>query len=214
MLLLAVDTSTPATSAAVSSVDGLLASVQHIAANRHGELLAPAVVEVLHASGVALQDLDAVACGVGPGPFTGLRVGVATARSLGHALGIPVHGVCSLDALAYAHPRGAVVVATDARRREVYWARYVDGVRVSGPAVATPADVVAELRDQAFGGRLVGAGAELYTSHFSEWPVVGGLPSAAAVGALAVAGQHLDPVPLYLRRPDAVVPGAPKKVLR
>jgi tRNA threonylcarbamoyl adenosine modification protein YeaZ len=214
VLLLAVDTSTTATSAAVVSPDGLLSAVQHVAANRHGELLAPAVAEVLRDAGVAPRDLDSVACGVGPGPFTGLRVGITTARSLAHALGIPVHGVCSLDALASVTPGDDVVVATDARRREVYWARYVVGLRVSGPDVAAPADVAEALRTSGFGGRVVGAGAVLHAAAFDAWPVADGLPHAAAVGALALAGHTTDPVPLYLRRPDAVVPGAPKTVLR
>ena len=87
-----------------------------------------------------MADLDAVVVGCGPGPFTGLRVGMATAAAYGHALGIPVYGVCSLDAIGV-DTAGDVLVVTDARRREVYWARYRDGVRVDGPAVNAPADV-------------------------------------------------------------------------
>ena len=77
--------------------------------------------------------------GCGPGPFTGLRVGMATAAAYGHALGVPVFGVCSLDAIG-GQTAGEVLVVTDARRREVYWARYADGVRVDGPGVAAAAD--------------------------------------------------------------------------
>ena len=87
-----------------------------------------------------MADLDAVVVGCGPGPFTGLRVGMATAAAYGHALGIPVHGVCSLDAIGV-RTSGDTLVVTDARRREVYWARYRDGVRIAGPAVNAPADV-------------------------------------------------------------------------
>ena len=84
-----------------------------------------------------VEDLEAIVVGCGPGPFTGLRVGMATAAAYGHALGLPVHGVCSLDAIGIV-AGGNLLVVTDARRREVYWARYRDGVRVEGPAVAAP----------------------------------------------------------------------------
>ena len=87
-----------------------------------------------------MADLDAVVVGCGPGPFTGLRAGMATAAAYGHALDIPVHGVCSLDAIGV-RTTGDTLVVTDARRREVYWARYRDGVRTDGPAVNAPADV-------------------------------------------------------------------------
>ncbi len=90
--------------------------------------------------GCAMADLNAVVVGCGPGPFTGLRVGMATAAAYGHALGIPVYGVCSLDAIG-GQTTGETLVVTDARRREVYWARYRDGVRIDGPAVSAPADV-------------------------------------------------------------------------
>ena len=93
------------------------------------------------------RDLDAIAVGNGPGPFTGLRVGLVTAVTMGHALGIPVHGVCSLDVLAVQarRPEGELLVATDARRKEVYVASYAEGRRVSGPDVVKPADVAVQL---------------------------------------------------------------------
>jgi tRNA threonylcarbamoyladenosine biosynthesis protein TsaB len=214
VLLLAVETSTPATSAAVVGDDGPRALVQHVAANRHGELLAPAVAEALSQAGVTPRDLTHVVAGVGPGPFTGLRVGVTFARTTAHALGVPALGVCSLDALAAAAgSAGDVVAVTDARRREVYWARYVDGRRVEGPQVGRPADVATAL-GPGFAGRVVGAGAMLHAPAFAGLDLTDGFPDAAWVGALAVAGNTVDPVPLYLRRPDAVEPGAPKPVLR
>ena len=107
----------------------------------HGELLAPADRGRSSTKpGVRPADLAAIVAGLGPGPFTGLRVGLVTAASMGQALGIPTYGVCSLDALGRAAGPGRVLVATDARRREVYWATYLDGVRVTGPDVAKPAD--------------------------------------------------------------------------
>lgn len=87
------------------------------------------------------RDLSAIVAGLGPGPFTGLRVGLATAASMGQALGVPTYGVCSLDGLGRAAGPGRVLIATDARRREVYFATYADGHRVTGPEVAKPAEV-------------------------------------------------------------------------
>ena len=151
MLVLAVDSSTPAITAALAQVTTadvvLRAQRCWVDALAHGELLAPAVAEVLTEAGARPADLAAIVAGVGPGPFTGLRVGLVTAASMGHALGVPTYGVCSLDALGWAATdpsRGGddrVLVATDARRREVYWAVYAAGRRVTDPAVDAPAVV-------------------------------------------------------------------------
>nr|WP_208383376.1 tRNA (adenosine(37)-N6)-threonylcarbamoyltransferase complex dimerization subunit type 1 TsaB [Modestobacter marinus] len=162
--------------------------------NRHAELLTPAVREVLSAAGVAMADLDAVVVGLGPGPFTGLRVGIVTAAALGDARGVPVHGVCSLDAVG----EGARSVVTDARRKEVHWATYdAAGARVSGPGVDRPEDapvadpVVGDVRFAERLGREVVA-AEVTTA---------GLLRAA----LPLLDRPPAPLePLYLRRPDAV----------
>jgi tRNA threonylcarbamoyl adenosine modification protein YeaZ len=168
--------------------------------------------EVLWESDVTVRQLDGVAVGVGPGPYTGLRVGLVTARSLGHALGIGVHGVCSLDVLAFAAARqeaGEYLVATDARRKEVYWARYLGSERLAGPDVGPPAEV-------AWSGPVFGEGPVLYPEAFPDarTPVhPDPADLAAIVEARTAAGQScLPPVPLYLRRPDAVEPGARKKV--
>src|SRR6478609_3956664 len=112
---------------------------------KHAEQLAPLIERALAEAGIVRQDLTAIAVGVGPGPFTGLRVGLVTARTLGFVLDIPVYGVCSLDALAIeAVETGAVdgdfAVATDARCKEVYFARYdAAGARLDGPLVDKPA---------------------------------------------------------------------------
>lgn len=161
MLVLALDTSTPAVTAGVCRLES--ADAEHSAggaqprvttlavrvtedARAHAELLTPHILECLDSAGITAAELDAVVVGVGPGPFTGLRVGMATAAAFADAIGVPVHGVCSLDGLAAraraAGVDGDVVVVTDARRREAYHARYDDdGVRTSGPIVGPAADI-------------------------------------------------------------------------
>lgn len=222
MLLLAFDTATPAVTAAVhdTSSGATLATADQVDARRHGELLLPTIDRVLRAAGTGKEQLGALVVGTGPGPYTGLRVGLATAAALGHALGLPVYGVCTLDGIARAARdaglTGAFTVATDARRKEVYWARYdADGVRVEGPAVDRPAELSERLGDLP----AVGAGAALYPESFRA--LVPGMPehqSAAALAAHAAgelaAGRTLSaPLPLYLRRPDAEVPKNYKTVL-
>ncbi len=217
MLTLAFDTSTPAVTVAVLRGDDVISESQQIDARRHGELLAPGIDAALRQASVQLRELELIAVGNGPGPFTGLRVGLVTARTLSHALGVPAYGVCSLDALAAACGRGPVVVATDARRREVYWARYdADGERVEGPAVDTPAALAGKLA--AYDGRRAGHGIELYADALGPRDAGTPLyPAAEWIGRLVVghfvAGRRPDVAPLYLRRPDAQVPKPPKAVL-
>jgi tRNA threonylcarbamoyl adenosine modification protein YeaZ len=212
VLLLALDTATPSIGVAICADGRLLARRCVVDARRHNELLAVGIREVLREANLTARQLDGVAVGVGPGPYTGLRVGLITARSLGHALGIGVHGMCSLDVLAFAaarHEPGEFLVATDARRKEVYWARYLGSERLAGPAVGRPAEV-------AWSGPVFGEGPVLYSEAFPDarTPVhPDPADLAAMVEARTAAGQPcLPPVPLYLRRPDAVEPGARKKV--
>ena len=143
MLLLAFDTSTPAVTVALHDGSQVLASHTVVDARRHGELLAPGIAQVLADARSSASDLTGIAVGVGPGPFTGLRIGLMTARAMGDALAIPVTGVCTLDVLAAAVVSAQpFLVATDARRREVYWATYdASGTRIDGPHVERPADV-------------------------------------------------------------------------
>jgi tRNA threonylcarbamoyladenosine biosynthesis protein TsaB len=203
-MLLAFDTATAALTVALCDGERVLGSVVHVDALHHGDLLAPSIQQVLAETWVAPADLTGIAVGVGPGPFTGLRVGLVTARTLGAVLGVPVSGVCSLDILAADGPDGEVVVATDARRKEVFWARYVNRRRVGGPAVGRPADVATHLAT-------LGDGPTLYPDSFpNAMPPVH--PAAEALGR-GLARGHFEvlPVePLYLRRPDAVVP-APRR---
>src|ERR1700744_77160 len=117
-----------------------LATRVTVDARAHAERLTPNALAALADAGLTMSDLDAVVVGCGPGPFTGLRAGMAAAAAYGHALDIPVHGVCSLDAIG-TRTTGDTLVVTDARRREIYWARYQDGVRTEGPAVDAAADV-------------------------------------------------------------------------
>nr|WP_202805955.1 tRNA (adenosine(37)-N6)-threonylcarbamoyltransferase complex dimerization subunit type 1 TsaB [Actinopolymorpha alba] len=212
-MLLAFDTATPAVTVALHDGRSVLATSTIVDAMRHGELLAPGIATVLREAGADRSDLTGIAVGVGPGPFTGLRVGLVTARTLGHVLDIPVHGVCTLDVLAAAAEVdegqvGSFLVATDARRKEVYWARYSDRrTRVDGPHVSRPAEVATP-------DVVVGRGATLYPDAFPN--AAGPLdPSAADLARLVATGSVpvLEPVPLYLRRPDVAEPTARKSVL-
>ncbi len=210
-MILAFDTATSHVTVALydGESERVVATWESGDAMRHGEQLGPGIERVLADAGAISRDVTAVAVGVGPGPFTGLRVGLVTARTLAFALDIPVYGVCTLDVLAAeAIDAGLedLVVATDARRKEVYLARYSGGVRVDGPEVGRPADLASDLP-------AAGRGAEMYADHFPGH--TGPLDPSAAVLARAVHEERfelLDPEPLYLRRPDAVAPGAPKRV--
>ncbi|MYS23705.1 tRNA threonylcarbamoyl adenosine modification protein YeaZ [Streptomyces sp. DvalAA-14] len=219
MLLLAFDTATPAVTAALHDGERVLAESTVVDARRHGELLMPAVDRVLTAAGATMPEVTGVVVGVGPGPYTGLRVGLVTAAAFGDALDVPVYGLCTLDGLAWAAGEagldGPFVVATDARRKEVYWARY-DGprLRITEPAVNRPADIAEQVGDLP----AVGAGAHLYPEVFADHRPDPAHQSAGALAALAAhrlaAGESFPPaLPLYLRRPDAQVPAGYKAVL-
>ena len=224
VLLLAIDTATSAITVALHDGRNVLAESSTLDSRRHGEYVAPAMAEVLARAGRKASDVSAVVSGTGPGPFTGLRVGIVTARTFAFACGIPVFGVCSLDAMAHeAWLEGAAgmgrscAVATDARRKEVYWARYsitVNGaVRQGAPMVAKAAAIAGELR----GVPAIGRGAVLYAESFG--PRVGPLDvSAGALADLAARmmakGIELPaPEPMYLRRPDATPPPPRKAAL-
>jgi tRNA threonylcarbamoyl adenosine modification protein YeaZ len=209
VLVLALDTATPTLVAGLarwSSSAGaeVIAERAVPSGTKHAELLTPAISGVLADAGLGMADVEAVVTGLGPGPFTGLRVGVVTAAALGDARGLPVIGVCSLDAVG----SGARTVVTDARRKEVYWAVYAaDGARVDGPGVVRPEEFDRPgpfVGDARFADRL-GASVEP-----AEVTTAGLLRSAAAQLADPSAVGPL--VPLYLRRPDATPPAAIKAV--
>jgi tRNA threonylcarbamoyl adenosine modification protein YeaZ len=231
VLLLGLDTATPAVTVALHDGGQPLAQLVTVDAHRHAELLAPSIAKVIADAGVSQRELTGIAVGVGPGPYTGLRVGVVTAKVLGAALGIPVYGVCTLDVIAADAEGGwSFLVATDARRRELYFARYDATGRVAGPDVSAPALIPDRLLPVA------GEGPMLYPEIFPAsigpaYPAAATLcrlvaaavargetvpDDGAAVGsAVGSDGRRpilLPPVPLYLRRPDAREPGAPKRV--
>ena len=169
--VLAIDTSTSRTSVAIIENGTVVYSGYRDGATAHGPSLPVLVQEAL-----AVSDVDEVVVGMGPGPFTGLRVGIAFAQSFALARAIPVRGVCSLDAIAAQIQEADFIITVDARRKEVYWARYTNGVRVGEPAVNFPADV---------------AGAPIHADLF---PALNSL--------VKLAGNITEPI--YLRRPDAV----------
>ncbi|CUR61067.1 putative glycoprotease M22 [metagenome] len=209
-MLLAFDTATPLVTVALHDGDRVVVEHSSEQPMKHGEQLAPLIARALEDAGIVRQDLTAIAVGVGPGPFTGLRVGIVTARTLGFVLDLPVYGVCSLDAVALeavgtGAATGSFLVATDARRKEVYLASYdADGARLEGPVVTRPADVATT-------AEVAGAGPGLYPESFPH-AIAPDRPSAGwmAHGVSAELVELLDPEPLYLRRPDAVA-GAPRK---
>ncbi|MDS1269993.1 tRNA (adenosine(37)-N6)-threonylcarbamoyltransferase complex dimerization subunit type 1 TsaB [Lipingzhangella sp. LS1_29] len=221
-MFLAFDTATPAVTIAVCSADATGQTTVHAAtdtvdARRHGELLAPGIRATVDRAGITLADVSRIVVGIGPGPFTGLRVGVAAAHALAQSLRVPCHGIPTLDAIAAAADRsGPFLVASDARRKEVFWARYSDPYTRAGDIAVSPPD---EAAAAAAGLPVLGHGAALYPQELGESgqepePLY---PSAAALCTLAARALAADePLaeahPLYLRRPDAQRPGAPKRV--
>jgi tRNA threonylcarbamoyladenosine biosynthesis protein TsaB len=226
LLTLGIDTSTPVTSAALVRGQDLVATFQHAGGTAHGEVLAPGIESLLADAGVRPAQVVRVVVGVGPGPFTGLRVGVVTATVFAHSIGAELVGVCSLDALslqvsadAFA-AGGWLLVGSDARRREVYVAGYDrPGRRTFGPEVMAPAaareraeDIVASLPGRSV--RFVGAGAAAAPDVFGKG--VPALTPEAASLATGVNAARLLPMPvhpLYLRPADAVVSAGATPVL-
>ncbi|HBJ72796.1 MAG TPA: tRNA (adenosine(37)-N6)-threonylcarbamoyltransferase complex dimerization subunit type 1 TsaB [Actinobacteria bacterium] len=236
MVMLAVDTASAATSVALLDGDDLLAHEVHVDARNHAEVLAVMVERALSTAG--RPRITAVACGVGPGAYTGLRVGVSSAQAYGLGWEVPVYGVCSLDAMALAASAavtGPFACAIDARRREIYWAQYeASGVRTQGPFVMAPSAIDSSVRELPWFGDIAMSYAEqLHGTSADTVP----FPDARDVGrfalhhlalgqqvnstaielsvhghdlgatAAALTGRSLlQPLPLYVRRPDAVEP--------
>ncbi|MER0092564.1 tRNA (adenosine(37)-N6)-threonylcarbamoyltransferase complex dimerization subunit type 1 TsaB [Corynebacterium sp. KPL2838] len=213
MHVLAIDTATTALVTGVVDTESGQITQRVLADTRaHNERLMPTILEMMSEAGLELDDLDAIVAGMGPGPFTGLRVGMATAQALADALSIPLHGVCTHDAIAHAtlagadaaDERDAALVATDARRKEIYWATYRAGQRVTGPDVSKPGELdVRDVAQVVIPEKL----AEGLPEELAALPRSEAAPTAE--GLVAVARLDADPepfVPLYLRRPDAVPP--------
>ena len=176
--ILSIDTSTSQTSVAILKDGKVLFNKNHNDPLAHGEVLPMLVAHALEVS----RDIDLVAVGMGPGPFTGLRVGIAFAQSFAQAAGVSCVGVCSLDAMAANINEGEFIVSTDARRKERYWARYENGKRVSEPAVSSTLELE-----------------KLGVKIFNEGDYY---PDPAAIAALALSGEKVLQ-PIYIRKPDA-----------
>ncbi len=226
MPLLAIDTATPTVGVAIGEHGRTLAEVRLAGGRRHAEQLAPAIEYAAREAGVPIARLSAIACGVGPGLFTGLRVGITTAKTMAFALQVPVIGVSSLDLVAWPlrHTGRTIVAAIDARRGELFWAVYrpVPGgiVRDSGYEVGTSADLVADLvaRDEEV--LFAGDGIRVYESELRgyEHSELAGptfdAPSVRSLMELAcerfVREDFENPLelePMYLRGADTTPPG-------
>jgi tRNA threonylcarbamoyladenosine biosynthesis protein TsaB len=213
MVLLAMDTSTPRVTVALAAAGGVLAEESDLGGLRHTEALMPLVHRVFAAAGHDLGEVSRIVVGVGPGPYTGLRVGLMTADVLAEVCQAQLDGVCSLDVIATEVVARALVdtsfvVTTDARRREVYWAGYdARGSRTAGPAVARATEVPLA------GRGVAGTGPRLYPDVLA--PVIDAVyPSAARMASGVLEGSIAlrDTAPLYLREADARPARAPKPV--
>lgn len=206
-MLLAIDTSAGTSVAVVDPTTGqALATRSTEDSRRHAEVIGPFLADTLAGAGITGAEVTGVVAGMGPGPFTGLRVGIAAARTFAAARGVPVLPLVSHDAVAADQPQsGPFVVLTDARRREVYWSAYdADGVRVAGPGLAKPADLDEAIR----ASRPDAVGWDRVTvASIPAWRL-----GALAADRLASGAPFADDTPLYLRDPDVTVPGAPKRV--
>ena len=222
MLILGIETATPQVGVAIGGHEGLLSSFHSGRDRRHAETLVPAVEFVCAQARVELGDIGCVAVDVGPGLFTGLRVGLAAAKAFAHALRIPMVGVSSLDLLAFpARISDRLIVSTvDARRSELFYAMYrrVHGgvTRVSEADVAAPGDVLAEIKAIGEDCLVVGDGGERYLHQFEaargvelaregfRFPTASSLVELAHMQAVReefVAPREIEPI--YLRSPDA-----------
>lgn len=205
-MILAIDTSV---GISVAVHDGT-ETISEISSSQHGlqgELTAQFIQNALEFAGCQPRDITDVVVGVGPGPFTGLRVGIASAVTFAHALGIAVQGICSLDAVGFTNNEECIAL-TDARRKELYWAKYVGGLRVSEPAVNTPQEIIAMDPSANF----IGPAATLYPELISGQPIE---LQAGFLADLFTRGlaQIQPTTPMYLRKPDAVPPTERKQVL-
>ncbi|MDR2895128.1 MAG: tRNA (adenosine(37)-N6)-threonylcarbamoyltransferase complex dimerization subunit type 1 TsaB [Propionibacteriaceae bacterium] len=232
-VVLAIDTSTRVSVGL--AIDGaVIARASDGDSRSHVELLMPTVADLLERADVAATDLTAIVVGMGPGPYTGLRVGIAGAEMLAMVSGASLHHVCSLDVIALSwsmtHPQTKFIVATDARRHELYWAVYDRlGQRLDGPNVSAPDELPQE--------SLVGPGALLYPQAAggldsflalklgvrvdalaAAWPKPEDVPQIVGLDAGVMAQgvnrlAEVGPEPLYLRHADASAPGRVKSVL-
>jgi tRNA threonylcarbamoyladenosine biosynthesis protein TsaB len=202
-VILGIETSTSVSSVALAGDTGLIAQRQTQAGRGHVEFLTPAIQELLADNGATLRDISLVAVGLGPGLFTGMRVGIVTAKTIAQTLGIGVVGISSLDNLAHQarDVAGVVCACVDARRAEVFAAFYRDGVAATDPATFAPADLATH--DAAL---FIGDGAVAYQDLLR--PVRDAAPTAAVACELAAGRAPQDAThiePLYIRRSEAEI---------
>lgn len=191
-ICLAIDTSTSRTSVAIIDQGALLWHGYKDGATSHGDALPTLVVQGL----AVAPNIARVVVGMGPGPFTGLRVGIAFARTFALARNISLVGICSLDAIASSVRQvNDFIVATDARRKEVYWAKYLAGERVDGPKVDFPKTVAK------MGLPIFGEGAVKYGIGAADGDL---FPDLVSLVALSENSNKRVTEPMYLRRPDAI----------
>lgn len=206
MLVLAIDTATPdLVTGLVETSDGSARDRVLPGTRAHNESLIPTIQQLLSEAGATFADLGAVVVGQGPGPFTGLRVGMSTASAIAQARGIPVYGVASHDAIALRIDAPRILVATDARRREIYWATYDDHARTAGPDVIKPAELAIphDVDVISVPEHL----AEKLPEHLADVDKRDLTPRAAQLVQLAHLESEPAPLePAYLRRPDAQEP--------
>ncbi|BDZ49118.1 tRNA (adenosine(37)-N6)-threonylcarbamoyltransferase complex dimerization subunit type 1 TsaB [Frondihabitans sucicola] len=226
-MLLAIDTSSGTSVSVVDREAGVLAEVTELDTRRHAEVIGELIAACLDEAGIEPSRLSAVVAGMGPGPFTGLRVGIAAARAFAFGAGKPCLPLVSHDAIAFERlggpalatggapvARSPLLVVTDARRREVYWSAYSHldeqglPVRVAGPSLVRPADL-----DEA----IAGSCGPVFSAEAARTDPASTVVSAAALGLLGetlyTAGRPFAAdEPLYLRSPDVTIPGAPKRV--
>jgi tRNA threonylcarbamoyladenosine biosynthesis protein TsaB len=230
MLMLAIETATEVVGGALVSDDGPVASFHLARGRRHAETLAPGIAFLLHQAAVTVDDLTAIAVDVGPGLFTGMRVGLATAKAMAHALELPIVPVTSLEALAAAVTRQSstrperIVAVLDARRGEVFWASFRSDeaghlILHTPAAAATPVDLLAELLLVDEPVLIVGDGGERHRDLLADGLRAAvfadprfALPDVTVVADLAAAalarGAVTDAIglqPMYLRAPDAAI---------
>lgn len=224
MIILGIESATGEAGCAIGGVEGVLASFRAARGRRHAETLAPGIDFVRRQAGVEMRDVSVVAVDIGPGLFTGLRVGIATAKAVAQALRVPMIGLPSLDLLAFPvrYTRRLIVPVIDARRGEVFSAfyRHVPGgvQRLSDYRVGTPADLAADLLARREEALLIGDGALRYAELFDDddgveiGSVAHANPSADALVELAhpraIREEFVQPAevqPLYLRRSDAEI---------
>lgn len=210
MITLAIDTALDTCSAALLDGERVLAARSEEMARGHQERLAPLVAELMTEAGIGFERLDRIGVTVGPGSFTGLRVGLAFAKGLGVALDVPVVGVGTLAAMG-AGTSGFVAVAVDARRDQIYLQAFRDGQPLGAPEALAAGDAARGLIDidPAGPGVIVGSGALLLADAF---PNAATDPRAGAdpvwVARLAAAADPAPPRPIYLRAPDAKLPAS------